>query len=315
MGKNRIVTLLLVLVLLGGACVVGYPRFADYWNRMHAAHVIDSYEQAMNDMDREAFRKMLERAEKYNRKIAKRGLHLSLPKGKEKEYEKQLKIDESGIMGYIDIPSINCSLPIGHGTSEKVLETCIGHIPGTSLPIGGPSTHSVLSGHRGLPSAKLFSDLDQVKEGDYFSIRILDKILYYRVDQILTVLPDETDCLEIEEGKDLVTLVTCTPYGVNTHRLLVRGHRVDHMEGHVETEHRVLPDAAWVSALHVGLVTGLPLLILFLLSSVIRRYRSRRRYRRRSPYFTDAELMKAEDIGMWLWVKKSRSGRKKRSAN
>ena len=171
-------------------------------------------------------------------------------------------------MGYIEIPKINCSLPIYHGTNEAILQVAVGHIEGTSLPVGGESTHCVLSGHRGLPSAKLFTNLDQMEVGDIFMLRVLDEVLTYEVDQILIVEPQETGALQIEEGKDYCTLVTCTPYGVNTHRLLVRGHRIENIE-EAKTV-RVTADAIQIEPLLVAPAVALPMLIVLLVVLLIK---------------------------------------------
>ena len=168
-----------------------------------------------------------------------------------------------GIMGYIDIPGIDCSLPIYHGTEESVLQIAVGHLEWSSLPVGGESTHCVLSGHRGLPSAKLFTNLDKLQAGDIFLLRVLDEVLTYEVDQILIVEPQETGALRIEKGKDYCTLVTCTPYGINTHRLLVRGHRIDNIE-EAKTV-RVTADAIQIEPLLVAPVVAIPILLLLMI--------------------------------------------------
>ncbi len=304
--------MLLILVILLGAGIALYPFIADTWNRMHAAHVITNYEEEVSHMDSGEADAMLQEAEQYNKELSARGLYLRLSKDEQKEYDRQLRFDESGLMGMIDIPSINVSLPVCHGADEEVLKTSIGHLPGTSLPVGGPSTHAVLSGHRGLPSAKLFSDLDKVKEGDYFILRVLNRILYYQVDQIQTVLPAEISSLQIQEGQDLVTLVTCTPYGVNTHRLLVRGHRVDHMTGNAVQTRRAVSDAEWVNAILIGTAAALLLMILLAGICIAHKLQRHRIYQRRHPYFSDRELLDSEDIGTQIWRKRQKSIRKRK---
>lgn len=189
------------------------------------------YDALVKDYDGEKKENMLGEARAFNEKIKARAFSLDLTPVEEAEYKKTLNITETGIMGYIEIPKINVSYPIYHGIEEATLQVAIGHLSGTSLPVGGIGTHTVLSGHRGLPSAKLFSDLDELVVGDTFTIQTLDQTLAYEVDQILIVLPTEIDSLRIEPDKDLVSLVTCTPYGINSHRLLVRGHRVDYRTG------------------------------------------------------------------------------------
>lgn len=180
----------------------------------------------------------------------------------------------SGVMGYVEIPGIDVSLPIYHGTSEEVLQVAVGHIEGSSLPVGGESTHCVISGHRGLPSARLFTDLDQLAEGDIFTLRVLDETLTYEVDQIHVVEPDDITLLEIVEGEDLCTLVTCTPYGVNSHRLLVRGHRVENREDGVM---RIIADAMQIDPRFVAPVIGAPILLAALLVMILRPLRRRKR--------------------------------------
>ena len=183
-------------------------------------------------------------------------------------------------MSYIEIPKIKCSLSIYHGTDEGVLQIAIGHIEGSSLPVGGVNTHCVLSGHRGLPSAKLFSNLDKLEEGDIFMIRTLDQTLTYEVDQIRIVLPDEVDDLKIEEGKDLCTLVTCTPYGINTHRLLVRGHRTKYVEKKVEEEQKKVQTKKTDIRLMIAGGTGVLILLIIIIVIVIKRRRKRRNQQR-----------------------------------
>lgn len=177
------------------------------------------------------------------------------------KYEKTLDVTGTGIMGYVEIPKISVSLPIYHGTDATVLQIAIGHIPGSSLPVGGQGTHCVISGHRGLPSARLFTDIDQLREGDLFMLNVLGKTLTYQVDQIRVVLPDELDDLAIDDGQDYCTLVTCTPYGVNTHRLLVRGHRVPNQGAAVADGDMVQVSPAIVAAAITAVVLAVALLV------------------------------------------------------
>jgi len=216
----------LILVFLTGLSLLLYPTVSNYWNTYHQTRAIATYTAAVDDMDKEAKEELWKAAKAYNRKLAKQPTGFVLSKEEKANYEKQLNIAGNGIMGYIEVPDIKCSLPIYHGTNEDELQIAIGHLEGTSLPVGGKSTHCVVSGHRGLPSARLFTDLDQLTEGDIFFLHVLDKTLTYEIDQILVVLPDKTEELEIVKGKDYCTLMTCTPYGINSHRLLVRGHRI-----------------------------------------------------------------------------------------
>lgn len=225
--KNKLINIFLILALVAGLSLLLYPTVSDYWNSLHASQAVASYDQAVKSMDEGKYDELLQRAGQYNRDLFLRGTLFALTDEEREDYNSQLDIDGSGVMGYIEIPTIKVSLPIYHGTSDDVLQVAVGHLEWSSLPVGGESTHCVLSGHRGLPSAKLFTNLDQLTEGDLFVIRTLDEVLTYEVDRILIVLPSELQALAAEEGKDLCTLVTCTPYGVNSHRMLVRGHRVD----------------------------------------------------------------------------------------
>lgn len=263
MKKKNLSTIALVLVFFVGLSVLLYPTISDYWNSFHQSRAIATYADSVADMDEQDYDEMWRAAQEYNEKLFETGHGLGLNKKEKKEYNKLLDVSGTGIMSYIEIPRINCSFPIYHGTDEGVLQIAIGHIEGSSLPVGGVNTHCVLSGHRGLPSAKLFSNLDKLEDGDVFMIRTLDQTLTYEVDQIRIVLPDEVDDLKIEEGKDLCTLVTCTPYGINTHRLLVRGHRVENRE---ESESvRVTADAMQVDSRIVAVCIAVPVLIILLI--------------------------------------------------
>lgn len=272
--KSRFMTIFLVIILLAGLSLLLYPTVSDYWNSLHQSRAIASYEKEVANMDEDKYKEMLDDARAYNAKLAERGTSFSLTEEQKNEYESMLDITGTGIMGYVEIPSIQCSLPIYHGTQESVLQIAIGHLEWSSLPVGGESTHCVISGHRGLPSARLFTDLDKLREGDLFMLCVLDEVLTYEVDQILIVEPKDTDALYIEEGKDYCTLVTCTPYGVNSHRLLVRGHRIENPEGAVH----VTAEAVQIEPLIVAPVIAIPiLLILLLLVLLPRRHGEKRR--------------------------------------
>ena len=218
--KDGITTALLVIVLLAGLSLLLYPVVSDYWNSFHQTQVITNYADQMTEIDPDRYKHLLEAAQRYNETLIDRANPYLISEEQQIQYEELLDLTGVGMMGYIEIPSIQCSLPIYHGTSDAVLSIAVGHLEWTSLPVGGQSSHCVLSGHRGLPSAKLFSDLNKVVVGDLFLLRVLDEILTYEVDQIKIVEPHVTENLLIEEGKDLCTLVTCTPYGINSHRLL-----------------------------------------------------------------------------------------------
>lgn len=228
--KKHISTILLFAVLLIGLSLLLYPSFSDWWNSFHQSRAIDSYAQAVAALDSARYDAVWAAARAYNDSLLQRPNSFLLSDGQKERYESLLNAGENGIMGYIEISCIQVSLPIYHGTEEGVLQVAAGHLEWTSLPVGGPGSHCVISGHRGLPSARLFTDLDALTEGDLFELHILDEVLTYQVDQILTVKPHETEALMIRPGEDLCTLVTCTPYGINSHRLLVRGRRTEAAE-------------------------------------------------------------------------------------
>jgi len=249
-------------MLVIGLSLLLYPSFSDYWNSFTQSKAITSYAEQVANLDSEEYDHIWSDAYEYNVSISDRRNIFLLSDEQRKEYNSLLNLGGDGIMGYIDIPSIDVLLPIYHGTTEAVLSVAVGQLDWSSLPVGGTSTHCVVSGHRGLPSAKLFTDIDKLAVGDYFMMNILDEVLTYEVDQIRIVLPEETDDLLIEEGKDLCTLVTCTPYGINSHRLLVRGHRVDNIEN-AQTV-RVTADAVIVERLVVVPFVLAPILVIML---------------------------------------------------
>ena len=268
--KSKVTTFLLIVVALAGVCLLAYPTLSDWWNSNNQSRAVASYKNAVMAADDSELAETLEEAFAYNARLAEEGNSWLLDDERMTEYESQLALNDSGIMGYVEIPKIGCTLPIYHGTDEAVLQVAIGHIEGSSLPVGGKSTHSVVSGHRGLPSARLFTDLDQLKEGDKFFLHVLDEELAYEVDQILIVEPDDVAALEIVEGEDLCTLVTCTPYGVNSHRLLVRGHRVEAQDA----EALVVPaDANLVDDGIVAFSLALPLLAMAGIGALVLRKR------------------------------------------
>ena len=229
MRKNKRKYIGLVLLFLIGLSILLYPMVSDAWNKHRDKLLISTYSSSVASEDNsDTLNSMWEAAQKYNEQIKQESVPdaFSVRDGQtDPEYESLLNLNGDGMMGYVEIPVIGETIPIYHYTTEESLQKGAGHLFGSSLPVGGENTHCILSAHRGLPSAKLFTDLNLVKEGDVFYLHVLDQTLAYEVDQILTVLPEETDSLGIEEGKDYVTLVTCTPYAVNTHRILVRGHR------------------------------------------------------------------------------------------
>ena len=225
--KKHITTILLVLLFLVGLGLLLYPTFSNWWNSFHSSKAINAYSDQVANLDEDEYAEILDAAVAFNASRLVGGTSFAMTPEQKEVYPKLLNVGGDGVMGYIEIPSINVSLPIYHGTDESILQVAVGHLDWSSLPIGGESTHSVLSGHRGLPSARLFTDLDDLREGDLFMIRVLGELMTYEVDQILIVEPRDVESLKIEQGMDLCTLVTCTPYGINTHRLLVRGHRIE----------------------------------------------------------------------------------------
>lgn len=265
--RSRLLNTALVAVLCAGLALLLYPTVADYWNSFRQSQVIAQYAEELQTLDQERCKQLIEEARAYNETLLDRNNVYTLSNQQQFEYEQLLNVSGIGTMGYIEIPAIGATLPIYHGTSNAVLQIAVGHLEWSSLPVGGESTHCLLSGHRGLPSAKLFTDLDKVVVGDLFMLRILDEVLTYEVDQISIVLPHETDTLLIEEGKDLCTLITCTPYGVNTHRILVRGHRVENQAS--SRKIRITAEAIQVEPLLVAPVVASPVLLVLLILLMI----------------------------------------------
>ena len=277
MKKKHISTIIIALIFLAGLGFLLYPTVSNLWNRAHQSRAIATYTKQVEKLDDSQNKEMLKAARKYNKSLLKKSDHWKLSKKGKKKYESLLDVSGTGIMGYIEVPKIDCSLPIYHGTDEGALQIAIGHLEGSSLPVGGKSTHCVLSGHRGLPSARLFTDLDQMEEGDIFVLNVLGRKLAYEVDQIKVVLPDEMSDLEIVQGKDLCTLVTCTPYGINTHRLLVRGHRTKYIE---ETVVRVQKEAEKKETGIWLLAGGGAVFLIISIIVVVKRRRKRRNLQR-----------------------------------
>lgn len=273
--KKYLPTILLVLAFLIGLSLLLYPTLSDYWNSLHQSRAIAAYSEEVSKLDTDRYRSYLEAAEKYNQSLLGKANHFVLSDDQKAGYPELLSVSGTGVMGYIEIPSIGVSLPIYHGTDEEVLQIAVGHLEGSSLPVGGESTHCVVSGHRGLPSARLFTDLDKLAQGDIFLLRVLDEIMTYEVDQILVVEPQEIDALKIIEGRDLCTLVTCTPYGINSHRILVRGHRVENAEEAQVV--RVTADAAQVEPMIVAPILMAPILLCLLIFVMLPKPKKKRR--------------------------------------
>ena len=280
MKRKHISTIFIILIFLVGLGFISYPTVSNLWNQAHQSRAIATYSKQVEKLDDSENKKMLKAARKYNKSLLKKSDHWKLSKKDKKKYESLLDVSGTGIMGYIEVPKIDCSLPIYHGTDEGALQIAIGHLEGSSLPVGGKSTHCVLSGHRVLPSARLFTDLDQMEEGDIFILNILGRKLAYEVDQIRVVLPEEMSDLEIEEGKDLCTLVTCTPYGINTHRLLVRGHRTEYVEKKVAEEKKEVQTKKTDIRLMIAGGAGVLILLIIIIVIVIKRRRKRRNQQR-----------------------------------
>ena len=259
---NHLTTIILIVVLIVGLSLLLYPSASDYWNSFHSSKAISSYAETVANLDKEQYEEMWSAAQAYNQTLVSRNTNFALTDEQKEEYEKLLDVSGVGIMGYIEIPELGVTLPIYHGTEESVLQIAAGHLEWSSLPVGGASSHCVISGHRGLPSAKLFTDLDKLQEGDTFMLRVLDEVLTYEVDKISIVEPSQVSDLRIVEGKDLCTLVTCTPYGINTHRLLVRGHRIENAQESKVV--RVTADALQIEPLLVAPVVATPFLLFLL---------------------------------------------------
>lgn len=287
------VTLIISGVMLVGLALLAYPSFSDYWNSFHQSRAIMSYAETVAKMDTAEYERVIENARAYNERLAETGIawDLRVLEERREEYQSELNMDGTGIMGYINIPKIDVQLPIYHGTEESVLQVAIGHLAETSLPVGGENTHCVVSGHRGLPSAKLFSDLDKLKEGDTFTMSILNETLTYEVDQIRIVEPTDLSELTIKEGQDLVTLVTCTPYGINTHRLLVRAHRIANASG----EARVVADAIQIRPVYIAPFVAVPMLVLLLILMLLMTGKKRKvKLTTADRYFAEQHLERPE---------------------
>ena len=225
--KKKRIGLLPFLIFAVGVGILLYPTASNYYNVLHQSNAIVEYAQNLAAMDNESTQRLWQDAIEFNRDLYRAQLGEELPEDALKNYDEVLRVADNGMMGYIDIAKIKAHLPIYHGTSDSVLQKGIGHLEWSSFPVGGENTHTVLTGHTGLPSARLFTDLEKMEVGDSFVLQIVGETLSYEVDEIKVVLPYEVESLEIFEGRDLCTLVTCTPYGVNSHRLLVRAHRVE----------------------------------------------------------------------------------------
>lgn len=270
--KKNLSSIILVLIFLLGLSLLLYPSFSDYWNSFHQSHAIASYAETVSVINSAEQDRIWEEARIYNETLVNKANRWIVEEEKLEEYNSLLNIAGNGIMGYVEIPTIAVELPIYHGVSDSVLQIALGHLEGSSLPVGGEGTHCAISGHRGLPSAKLFTNLDELAKGDVFLLHVMDEILTYEVDQIRIVEPADLSALEIEEGKDLCTLITCTPYGVNSHRLLVRGHRIENIDTKTI---RVTADAMQIDPVLVAPAVAVPILLVMLVWLLIK-YRKKR---------------------------------------
>lgn len=269
--RNR-TTLLLLLMMILGLGLLLYPTVSNYWNKLHQSRIIVDYMKSVSNLDQARYDELLKSAQDYNAKLAKSGILWHMDDAQRAEYEQQLDFAENGSMGYVSIPKINVELAIFHGTDLRTLDRNVGHIEGSSLPVGGKGSHCILSGHRGLPSARLFTDLDKLTVGDTFTLHVLEQVYTYEVDQIRIVEPADVSDLAIAEGKDYCTLVTCTPYGINTHRLLVRGHRIQNQP----SARRIAADAAQIDTTLVAIFIGAVFVILLVVMLLLASRRKRR---------------------------------------
>ena len=265
MKKNRS-NIILILIFLVGLSVMLYPTVSDYVNQKNQSRAVASYSEEVENLSDVDYQAYFDAADDYNRRLAETPDAFYRPE-EVSGYTDTLDVSGTGIMGYITIPKIGVELPVYHGTSDGVLQVAAGHLEGSSLPVGGAGTHAVISAHRGLPSAKLFTNLDELEVGDTFTITVLDRELTYEVDKISIVLPTEVDELKVVDGKDYVTLMTCTPYGINTHRLLVRGHRVTAPENLKRI--RVSADATRIEPILIAPLLAVPLLLLLLIGLLV----------------------------------------------
>lgn len=270
--KKYLPNIIVAIILIVGIGLLAYPTVSDYINDLHSTRAIGSYIEKTKDLSKEEKERLLKEAKEYNQTLVGKTNRYFLNEDEKEKYNHILDVTDTGIMSYVEIPKLKVFMPIYHGTDEGVLQVAVGHIPGSSFPVGGESTHSLISGHRGLPSAKLFTDIDQLKDGDLFFIYALDETLAYKVNKIRTVLPTEVETLEIEKGKDLVTLITCTPYGVNTHRLLVQGERIDYKKTAPKVEEVIIQ----TNMKYLGILIGAIVILILILGYVIRQERRKR---------------------------------------
>jgi len=278
--KKKLPIILSIVILIVGLAIFFYPTFANYWNSFRQTRAVASYAEEVENLNEEEYERMLAEAREYNEVIKSSGIRWQMSDADRESYEATLNLGGTGMIAYIEVPKISVTLPIYHGTNDEVLLRSIGHIEGSSLPVDGEGVHCILSGHRGLPSAKLFSDLDKISEGDTFMIRTLNEVYTYEVDQINIVEPSDLSMLTIDKTKNYCTLVTCTPYGVNTQRLLVRGHMIETED---EREIMILAEALQIKSTYIAAMIAVPVLILLAIVAVAFRPK---------PHITDPEQLK-----------------------
>ena len=278
--SNVVLNIFIALVFLAGAGVFLYPTISDMWNQYRNAQLVSKYEEAVTELSDNDYDRLWKEAKEYN---AEHPVNAIVDAFEEEDtyelshpYDGVLDPNGDGLMGSIEIPKIKAKLAIYHGLSKTVLEKGVGHVEGTSLPIGGKSTHAVLAAHRGLPNAKLFTDLDQMKVGDHFLLHVLDETLCYEVDKISVVKPEDTTALAVEDGQDLVTLLTCTPYGVNTHRLLIRGIRTEYVEPEEEAEETPIQQIAKVDPVKIMIIGLVAMVIMIIIVYIVIRRKNRK---------------------------------------
>ena len=290
--RNHMVTIILMGMITVGIALLSYPSFANYWNSFHQSKAVISYAENVANMNNEEYERLLDAAREYNAKLAERGIKWTMTDEERELYINELNVSGNGVMGYITIQKIDITLPIYHGTDESILRTSIGHLEQSSLPVGGESTHCLLSGHRGLPSARLFTDLDKLREGDVFTITVLNETITYEIDCIWIIEPKDFSHLNISQGNDYCTLITCTPYGINTHRLLVRGHRIENASRDVI----VVADAIQIRPVYIAPFLAVPivaLLFAFVMISTGMR-KNKRMNDMKTRYFDENGLTEAE---------------------
>lgn len=265
-ANNKKVTIILLSIFFTGLLIMFYPTFSQYWNKRKLVDIVDKYDKIVNNIDKDKYKDFFEEANSYNISLSKLIFPLTEYKKLDK-YDDILKFSNDGMIGYISIDKIRVNLPFYHGTDAAILNNSVGHLKGTSFPIGGEGTHAVLSAHRGLPSSRLFTDLNKLEIGDVFTITILDRVLTYQVDKIQVVTPKDTTNLKIEANYDYVTLLTCTPYGINTHRLLVRGTRIDNI---IDYNKYITSEAYVIDKLFVSICLAIPILLILVIYIIIK---------------------------------------------